>query len=342
MTRRVLTIAALAAGFVAGVAVARDAPTRVGYRSHIFVVHRDGGVRRLTGGRNENRAPTWCRSGRRIVAVGGRVQVHAARDGHLLYRLGAGPGIPDSASPSPGCRRFAAVTNVGDGRIVLVNTHGKRHVLVHSGVIGCGGRGLRPCPVWAPDGRTLYYGCGYNTCAVGTGPGSAPREVIHEVSDGPRISPHGEWLAFVRDDQDPNVSGLWIARPDGSDERHLLGGVSVAPSSFGWVPGRDAVYAHGGGAGRRTLVISTSGERHRIGPRFQGGLVALSPDRELIAWTHQRSGRYIEVRSSRTDGSDPRVLARFASKGGLTEIDTLEWSPNGRELVVEPHRHIGD
>ena len=343
MRSRLLAVAATAvAVLIAGVAFAHTAPVRVGLRSHLFLVHRDGGALRLTGGRDENRAPVWCRSGRRIVALDSRVEVRAARDGRLLYRLSWGAGFPDWVAPSPDCKRVAVVTHVnGRGRIVLVDLNGRRRVLVRDGLLRCGGR-QHPCPVWAPDGRTLYYGCDYDVCSVRTEPGSLPRVLIHDVYDGPQISPQGDWLAFLRNREDPNVSGLWIARADGSDERHLLGGPSVASIVFGWVPGGNDVFAHGGEAGRRILVISRSGSRHRIGRRFHGGLVALSPDRRRIAWTHQRYGRDIRVESSRFDGSGFRVLARFESKGGLTEIDTLAWSRDGTELLVEPHRHIGD
>lgn len=341
MTTRLLAVAGVASALIAATAMADSGTTRVGYRSQIFLVHRDGGIRRLTAGRDENRAPTWCRSGRRIVAVGRRVEVRAARDGRLLQRLNAGSSFLFSAAPSPDCRRFGVVT--ADGRIVLVSAHQAAHVLVAHGAFDCGGPEVRPCPVWSADGRTLFYACGYNTCAVRAVRGSTPRRVIDDVYSGPRISSDGRWLAFVRDHDDPRVSGLWIARPDGSGQRRLLGGASVAPRVFGWIPGRHAVYAHGGGAGKRTIVISVSGKRRRIGPRFGGGgLVAVSPDRELVAWTRERPGKGIEVRSSRMDGSHTRVLARFTSKDGFTEIDALEWSPTGRDLVVEPHRHIGD
>lgn len=342
MTSRVLAIAATALVVITSVALADGKSTRVGHRSHIFFVHRDGGVQRLTSGPDENRAPTWCRSGRRIAAVGDQVEVRASRDGHLLYDLSAGSGFPESVAPSRDCRRFGVVTAVGSGQLVLVGVDGKPHVLVRHDVPGCGVFDLRPCPVWSADGRTLYYGCGKNTCAVRAKPGSTPRKVISNVYDGPRISADGDWLAFVRYSHDPKISGLWIARPDGSDQRHLLGGSLVAPHAFGWVPGRHDVYAHGGGAGKRTIVISVSGDRHRIGSRFGGRLVAVSPDRKVIAWTSQHDEKGIEVRSSRIDEWRVRTLAHFTSKGGLTEIDTLEWSPNGSELLVEPHRHIGD
>jgi hypothetical protein len=334
-----LAMVAVATVLIAGVALADGTPTRVGYRSHIFLVHRDGGIQRLTSGRTKNRAPTWCRSGRRVVAVGDRVQVRAARDGRLLYRLAAGSAFASSAAPSPDCRRFGVIP--ADDGLVLVDVHERRHVLVRHGVRRCGNLDLRPCPVWSTDARTLYYECGFNTCAVRAKAGSTPREVIDNVYDGPRISSDGEWLAFVRGSQDPKINGLWIARPDGSDQRHLLGGTSD-PHEFGRVPGRHEVYAHGGRAGKRTVLISVSGHRRRIGSRFGGRLVTISPDRRVIAWISQRNAKGVEVLSGRIDDWHVRVLARFTSKGGLTEIDTLEWSPNGSELLVEPHRHIGD
>lgn len=131
-------------------------------------------------------------------------------------------------------------------------------------------------------------------------------------------------------------------RPDGSDQRHLVRGAYVAPTAYGWVPGRREIFAHGGGLGQRVLVITPSGAQHQIGRPFHGGLVTLTRGGGRIAWTHQRYGKDIQVRSSRADASDFRVLARFASIDGIAEIDTLAWSPNGRELLVEPHRHIGD
>ena len=314
-------------------------PIRVGYRSHLFALGRDGGVRRLTGGRTDQIEPRFCMGGRRIVDLGREVEVRAASDGHVLYKLPPGRGSLDGAAPSPDCRRVALVGYRKGGFLALLERGRRRRGLVH-GRVGCGGEYPLRCPDWSPDGRTVYFWRNDGIASVGIDGGS-PRQLIDDTQDAPRVSPSGRWLAFLRLDEDPRVDGLWIARSDGSDQRQLVHG-SYELSDYGWIPGRDEVYAHGGGAGPRTLVVSPAGGRRRIGRRFHGGLVAVSPDGQRIAWTHERFRKYIQVRSSRSDGSGFRILASFASKQGYTDIDSITWSPDGSELLVEVHRHIGD
>jgi Tol biopolymer transport system component len=339
----------LLVGVLAGSYSAPAHPHRipVGYSPHVFLAKRDGGVRRLTGDRGSEIGARWCRHGRRIVSTGDEIEVRARRDGRLLYRVSYGRGYTDGVSPSPDCRHFAVVTYGSkevDGRLTIVGRAGKRRVLVDHAAVGCpsGFYDYDTCPSWSPDGRTLYYVRGSALWSIGSD-GRSRHQMTTGIRGGPQVSPRGDWLAFTRDDNDPNVSGVWLIRPDGTDERHLLRGAYVAPKVLGWVPHRREVYVHGGGAGHQTLVISSSGKRHRIGRHFRnGGLVSLSPDGERIAWTVARSDKDTQVRSSRLDGSDYRVLARFVSKGGYTEIDTLEWSPDSSELIVVPHRHVGD
>jgi hypothetical protein len=92
----------------------------------------------------------------------------------------------------------------------------------------------------------------------------------------------------------------------------------------------------------RLRVISASGHVRVLGARPTGSFLAWTRDAKWIAWVRSRYGKYIDVQASRPDGSGRRILARFTSKPPFTEVDSLEWSPNGRWLVVEAHRHIGD
>jgi hypothetical protein len=56
----------------------------------------------------------------------------------------------------------------------------------------------------------------------------------------------------------------------------------------------------------------------------------------------QEVGRETEIRAARGNGTRERVVARFTSKGGFTQVATLFWSPDGRRLLIEPYRHVGD
>ena len=95
--------------------------------------------------------------------------------------------------------------------------------------------------------------------------------------------------------------------------------------------------------GARLRVISTSGHVRVLGARPTGSFfLAWTCDAKWIAWLRSRYGKYVDVRTSRPDGSDRRILARFTSKPPFTEVDLLGWSPDGRWLVFEAHRHIGD
>ncbi len=65
-----------------------------------------------------------------------------------------------------------------------------------------------------------------------------------------RWSPTGDWIAF-RD----RFSVLWLIRPDGTDQRQLLGGRVVSPGTFDWSP--DGRYLFVGGRYGQVIDVVT-------------------------------------------------------------------------------------
>lgn len=209
MTRRLITIAVLAAVLLAGAALADGRRIHVGYRSHLFLVHRDGGVRRLTGGDSAEIQPRWCPHGRRILDVGDGVELRAVRDGRVLRRFSF-RGYPDSLAPSPDCRRFVVVMHPrgASDRLVVVGPGDSRRELVRAGSIGrCSPYKGSECPAWSPDGRTVYFHRGGGLWSIPSD-GGTPRRLARSVYGGPEVAPDGSWLAFTRFDDNPDVSGL--------------------------------------------------------------------------------------------------------------------------------------
>ena len=218
-------------------------------------------------------------------------------------------------------------------RVVTMSARDGRHrrvLAIHAG-----------SPSWSPDGETVYYvhvrpntGVSESLWAVPSR-GGAARKLAGSVHRWYGVSPDGRWAYY------DNGTERRLLRTDGSGESRVL-----LREAYGWLTGwapsgLGVYYSPYGGA--RLRVISTSGNVRVLGARPTGSLfLAWTRDARRIAWLRSRYGKYIDVRASRPDGSDRRILARFTSKPPFTEVDALEWSPDGRWLVVEAHRHIGD
>ncbi len=102
-----------------------------------------------------------------------------------------------------------------------------------------------------PDGQTILFELMGDLYRVALEGGEATRVTEGMGFDSqPRISPDGEWVAFVSD-RDGN-DNLWVARIDGSDARKLSSERRGAVFSPSWTP--DGRY----------LVVSQRGERGGI------------------------------------------------------------------------------
>ena len=64
--------------------------------------------------------------------------------------------------------------------------------------------------------------------------------------------------------------------------------------------------------------------------------------RRLARRVGQPAARPTLILSASADGGHVRVLPRFTSQGGLTEVADLAWSPESRRLAVVPYSHDGD
>lgn len=343
MRLRAVAAAVAAAGLLAGaVAVARTPHAiRVGYRFQVFLVDRDGGARRLTGGLESHGAPVWSRRGLRI-AIGARTGIEI-RDlrGSVKHVIPRGGGY---VSWAPHDRRLAYVRfheyerpGLYSGDLTVSGLDGQRRRVVATRAAG---------PVdWSPDGRWLYYVRGL----VDRGPegiwavrpdGRDSHRLVAEASfSGPSVvSPDGRYVLFARGGLDER-RGLWAARTDGRGELPLRVGRLVSPYYYGWLRNGREVFVdkhH-----RRPLIVSLSGRRRLLGARVHGFQYDLSSDGNRVAWVSRRRGRTL-IMSARAGDGPAHALARFTSQGGLTEVDTLDWSPDGRRLLVVPYRHEGD
>lgn len=312
----------------------------VGHASQVFVAKRHGGVQRVTGGPEDHALPTWSRSGSRIsMTAGDRVEIRAV-DGHVHQTIRGGPAFTDRVAWSRDGRRVAFVAYRGPrfedfvGRLVVADRDGSdRRVLAE---------GADHRPDWSRDGRTLYFLRGrlgsYKRQALYavSANGGKPRRLASKVDAHSRVlvSPNGRWVLFRRD------RALWVVRTDGSAERLVVTDPdNRLPRSYGWMG--DAVF--GAKSRRHPLVTTLSGRRRVLGARFSSAEYDLSPDGRWIAWVNEdRGGGVTEVRVAHRDGSGERAVAGFFSPGNFAQVATLSWSPDGRRLLIEPYRHIGD
>lgn len=162
-------------------------------------------------------------------------------------------------------------------------------------------------PSAAPDGSQIAYlsdSGGHSNIWVMSKQG-APRQITFETDPSVAIgvpiwSPDGRWIAFVSTKgNDRFIFGVWVVRPDGSDQRQLVPrGLGVA-----WSPNSDALY----------YVESASTAMKRV-PVTGGESVTVRPDivRNLIG-VHE-STVYFLVERALMDGR-PEFEIRAASLG---------------------------
>ncbi|MGD8328307.1 MAG: amidohydrolase family protein [Acidobacteriota bacterium] len=200
-----------------------------------------------------------------------------------------------------------------------------------------------------PDGRSIVFELLGDLYELPIAGGTATRLTSGMAYDSqPRISPDGEWIAFVSD-RDGNTN-LWIARRDGSEPRKLSSGRQGAVISPAWTPDSDYVlvtqtgsrgsqvrmYHVDGGSG---ITVGEGDSGGGDGPGSGGGGsparlgVQMSPDENYLYFA-QSAG-------AGASGVARWQIARMDLRGG--EVDVLtqaegagvrpQLSPDGSRLV---------
>ena len=312
----------------------------------IFVMGRTGeSVRRLTdGGYN----PAWSPSGKEIVYATESVMLNPAgrgpRSGLWIVNIDSGEkrqiATEDSVQPSwsPAGSRIAFWAARGPQRqrdILTIAAAGGDAVLVTDDAA------LDWNPVWAPDGKSLYFasnrGGSMNLWRVpideGSGrplgqpePITVPSRFVGHIS----VSADGSRIAYCSNELEQNVQRLTM---DPASEKILpepywvtsgsqpWGGLDVAPDGQSIVlqsfrSQEDLFVARADGTGLRQLTNDAANDRY---PRW-------SPDGRRIGFYSNRAGGW-EAWTINVDGSGLTQLTR--QSGAHYPV----WSPDGSKMV---------
>jgi dipeptidyl aminopeptidase/acylaminoacyl peptidase len=309
----------------------------------IFLVSRSGdSVRRITHDHLDH-APTWSEDGKLImdeVHVRGRDFIDVLdRRARLLHRISVGAdGLAADADWSPDSRRIAfpviypnRKTGADDAKLVVVDVKtGDRRTIAHE---------VTEHPQWMPDGKSLLFAhgdvvgvCPGVTCdtryqirwirADGTG----ERVVVRNTQSGPAPSPDGRRFLFFREIGEGSEFTLWTARLDGTHEVRWSEPLFL-PEAY-WTPpdGRRIRVLYAGRNHGHAVIFNGPGRWRALPEAIHWAPWDWTPDAKLIAWADGN-----RIRRIHPDGGGLRVLARFRSDGGC---ETLEWSPDGRELML--------
>ena len=302
-------------------------------------------VRRLTDfGFN----PAWSPDGREIaVATEGVTTPFSRYSRSQIVRVELATGarrpfsLEDGVQPSwsPNGLRIAfwGITRPGARRVIsTVPAQGGRPVPVVDDAF------YNWSPVWAPDGRFLYFasdrGGSMNLWRVAIDEASGrvlgepqPLTTPSEWSALPSFSRNGQRIVYATDDSrsfleqvalDPQAGRVSGAARMVYQSARSIRGCDVSPDGE-WIvfrtaaPREDLYLIRSDGRDLRQLTDDPERDR---GPRW-------SPDGRLILFSSNRSGKY-EVWTIRPDGSNLTQVTRLPGDSVVTPL----WSPDGRRL----------
>jgi Tol biopolymer transport system component len=190
---------------------------------------------------------------------------------------------------------------------------------------------------WSPDGLTIVFRWepsgtnGYSSdIAIVTLADLKVTTLVHEAWS-PAWSPLGDWIAYYS--AAAKGSGLYLIRPDGSDNHQILAGDAEYPA---WSPtgSRLAFMSLGfpprsspSSADYELYVVDVDGGNLQRLTNLTGedGLPAWSHDGTQIAYQRAATGVEWEIHVMGADGQDDHLITD--PNNGLEE-QTPSWSPN--------------
>jgi Tol biopolymer transport system component len=175
----------------------------------------------------------------------------------------------------------------------------------------------------SPDGRRVAFvrsiDIGSEEVVVMNADGTGQRRIASAGFDlQPEWSPDGSLIAFS------GGSGLYVVRPDGTDERRIINDAAVGDHGLSWSPD-GTMLAYGGSRGLMTVNVQT-GAKNLVAAISRTDLAerpAWSPAGDRIAFLDDGNVEIVSV-----DGS----IRHWTSLQAYGE--TPSWSPDGRLLAV--------
>jgi hypothetical protein len=189
-------------------------------------------------------------------------------------------------------------------------------------------------PSSVPSTSTVVFYEGYpgsDAKLWGVQPGGMPQLVIRGATSAdawPRLSPDGTWVYFVR-----NLTTLWRVKLDGTGLDSLTSFTSPLDNVQGYdsaptiSPDGHSV-AIGDGNGIKIIDVATKAASTLP---VTCGFPRYSPDGGFFACASQG-----DVSIVGTDGTGARVVAQFPDGDGPDMYSGVDWSPDGKWLVMMP------